>query len=165
MLDFSKKFVCAGYDYNKYDRHVPSPAMRKSFTLRAKPEKAEMLITGLGFYDLFVNGKMITKGLTAPYISNSDDLIYYDLYDLTDKLREGENVIGIVLGDGMQNPKTAVWNFCDAVYTTSPKTAFNFRAEAGGESVEFAAAFITTRVSKRTAGARQDLTRMTGSPS
>ncbi len=147
MLDFSKRFVCAGYDYNKYDRHVPSPAMRKSFTLRAKPEKAEILITGLGFYDLFVNGKMITKGLTAPYISNSDDLIYYDLYDLTDRLREGENVIGIVLGDGMQNPKTAVWNFCDAVHTSSPKTAFNFRAEAGGETVEFDATSLVWKES------------------
>lgn len=137
MLDFSRKFVCATREYSRYDRHVNAPVFRKSFTLSEKPKSAELLISGLGFYDLFLNGERITKGLTAPYISNSDEVIYYDLYDLTDKLRTGENVLGAVLGDGMQNPKTVVWDFMDALHTSSPKLALTFRAVCGEDVTEF----------------------------
>jgi hypothetical protein len=65
--------------------------MRKSFMLEKIPEKAEITVTGLGFYKLFVNGKDITKGILAPYISNSDQTVYYDNYDIKQLLCAGEN--------------------------------------------------------------------------
>ena len=48
------------------DRYVPAPYLRKSFRLEVLPEKAELLICGLGFYELYVNGRRITKGLLSP---------------------------------------------------------------------------------------------------
>lgn len=145
MLDFSNKFVCATKDICTLLNHVNAPAFRHSFKLPSKPSKAEILITGLGFYDLFVNGEKVTKGFLAPYISNPDDIIYYDLYDLTDKLTAGENVIGAVLGNGMNNPMTRTWDFVDAVYTSSPRMALSFRAECGEDVTEFDATdFVCT---------------------
>ena len=78
MLDFSKKFVCATEKFCTEFDHVNAPVFRHSFKLSSKPDKAEILICGLGFYDLFVNGEKVTKGYLAPYISNPDDIVYYD---------------------------------------------------------------------------------------
>ena len=102
-MDFPKIFVCATREKCEYYKHVNAPAFRRSFVLAKKPDRAEILICGLGFYDLFVNGEKVTKGLLAPYISNPDDYTIFDKYDLTDKLNEGENVIGVVRMLGLEN--------------------------------------------------------------
>ncbi len=139
MLNFPSKFVSASTEYSSFKKHIPAPIFRKSFNLEKTPESAEILITGLGFYQLFVNGKDITKGYLAPYISNTDHYIYYDNYDLTPYLTAGENVIGVMLGDGMQNLMTNVWNFNNVVFTSSPKLALSFEAKAGEQTVSFEA--------------------------
>ena len=77
-----KKFVAAATKYCTFEEHVPAPLFRKSFLLEQMPDQAPLAVSGLGFYDLFVNGQRITKGLLAPYISNPDDLVYYDCYDI-----------------------------------------------------------------------------------
>jgi len=138
IMKFSAKFICARYDYNTYEEHIPSPYFRKTFTLDEKPEAAGIRICGLGFYDLFINGKKITKGLLAPYISNPDDIIYYDDYDISDMLVKGENVIGIQLGNGMQNcPGGFVWDFDRAAFRGAPRLALYFEAKLrnGGEII------------------------------
>lgn len=89
IMDFPKIFIAAGEAYCTLDEHVPAPYLRKSFRLDAKPERAELLICGLGFYTLYVNGTDVTKGPLAPYISAPNDLIYFDRYDLADVLQEG----------------------------------------------------------------------------
>jgi alpha-L-rhamnosidase len=102
MICLSDKFIMGNEEYTKTDSFVNAPYMRKIFTA-GKFGSAKLFITGLGFYRLFVSGKEITRGLLSPYISNPDDLVYYDEYDLTDILSEGENCIGAILGNGMQN--------------------------------------------------------------
>ena len=77
-MKFSKKFYSATSEYTTFFKEVPAPYIRKNLNLEKKPEKAEILVTGLGFYKIFVNGKEITKGLLAPYIANPDDFIYYE---------------------------------------------------------------------------------------
>lgn len=139
MLEFSTKFVCAKREYSTFYKHERAPLFRKSFILSSKPENAEILITGLGFYQLFINGKDITKGFLAPYISNPEDIVYYDSYDLTQYLCEGENVIAVMLGAGMQNLMTNVWDFDKTKFTSSPKLALTFEAKCGDEVTAFEA--------------------------
>lgn len=100
---FSKNFIAATKEYSKYGKHIPAPYLRKSFTAKAKVRHATVTVCGLGFYELFVNGDRLTKGLLAPYISNPDDILYYDEYDLTAHLTAGKNVLGFCLGNGMLN--------------------------------------------------------------
>ncbi|HZK39269.1 MAG TPA: family 78 glycoside hydrolase catalytic domain [Clostridia bacterium] len=133
-MEFSTKFITATRDFTTFEKHIPAPYFRKSFHLQNNPKFAEVTICGLGFYDLYINGKKITKGYLAPYISNPDDLIYFDNYKLTDLLRVGENIIGVQLGNGMQNaPGGRVWDFHLARFRGAPKLALTFEAEFKNE--------------------------------
>ena len=127
-MDFPQRFFACTQTYNTYEKHVPAPYIRKAFSL-PQVAKAELCVTGLGFYELFLNGERITKGLLAPYISNPDDLVYFDLYDVTAMLREGKNAVGLMLGNGMQNaPGGAVWDFQLARFRGAPRFALRLTA-------------------------------------
>lgn len=111
-MKISEKFIKSGNELCDFDNHVPAPYLRKTFELEFCPKKAEITICGLGFYELYINGKDITKGPLAPYISNPDDYCYYDNYDITKLLSKGKNAIGIILGNGMRNAFGGfVWDF------------------------------------------------------
>ena len=123
-MNFPTHFIAATTEYSTLSRHVPAPYVRKGFPLDKAPAKAELIITGLGFYELYLNGKHITKGQLAPYISNPDDLIYYDRYDVIGELTAGENVIGICLGNGFQNYMGGYhWFFDQAPWRSAPVMA------------------------------------------
>ena len=136
-MDFSRKFVSECREHSTYLKHVAAPLFRKSFTLSGAKAQGEIVLCGLGFYDLFVNGRKITKGFLAPYISNTDHIAYYDRYDIAPYLRQGENVIGIMLGDGFQNAKTRVWDFMDNVFNSAPKLALSVSLKDGAEELRF----------------------------
>lgn len=107
---FPDIFVCAGEAYASYEKSVPAPIFRKSFIIDSLESQAELIVGATGFYDLFLNGEKITKGFLAPFISNPDDVIFYDRYDLTGRLKPGENVLGVMLGNGFCNPiGGAIW--------------------------------------------------------
>lgn len=125
----SDKFYSCTKEYNTIHYHVAAPMLRKSFTLGSVPKKAEITVTGLGFYVLFVNGKNITKGALAPYISNPDQVIYYDNYDVAEYLTEGENVVGLLLGNGMQDEDTRMWDFYKNAFRSAPKFAIAVEAD------------------------------------
>lgn len=121
----SSKFVYAGPEFSTYDKFVPAPYFRKEFTLAAIPAACEVTACGLGFYDIFINGQKITKGLLAPYISNPDDIMYYDAYDLLPYVKEGKNVLGFQLGNGFLNaPGGQIWDFDQAAFRGAPRVAF-----------------------------------------
>ena len=121
---FPQKFICAATEKNTYESFVPSPYFRKTFVPGAAGGR--LLVTGLGFYRVWINGTEITTGLLAPYISNSDDLVYFDGYDLSAYLVPGEtNVLGFQLGNGMQNaPGGEIWDFDEAPFRSAPKLSF-----------------------------------------
>lgn len=138
-IEFSDKFVCEDIRYSTYSENVPAPLFRKSFVVDGGVDEAEILICGLGFYELFVNGEKITKGYIAPYISNSDHICYYDKYDIAKYLTAGENVIGVMLGDGHQNGKTTTWNFRKNKTNSAPLLALTATIVCGGKTISFEA--------------------------
>ena len=89
-------FICATEEYNTFEKTVPAYHFRKSFEWN-ESGTATLKIAVCGFYELYFNGRRITRGLLSPYICNLDDYIYYDVYEL--QPLSGENVIGITLGD------------------------------------------------------------------
>lgn len=132
-MDFPKNFIAATREYATFEQPVPAPYLRRSFTLTGPVQEMEFLICGLGFYELYINGTEITRGRFAPYISNPDHYLYYDRYDLAPHLQEGENVIGICLGNGLQNnPGGYIWDFDKAAWRGAPRVAFSLRAQASG---------------------------------
>lgn len=136
----SEKFIRADDQMCDFDDFVPAPYFRKRFMLDFNPENAEVTICGLGFYELYINGVNVTKGALAPYISNTDDICYYDNYDITKLLQEGENVIGVLLGNGFRNAYGGfVWNFDKSTHRGPVTLALHFMAEKEGKSFEFEA--------------------------
>lgn len=122
-MDFPQAFISAGAEYADIGHFVPAPFFRKKFTAE-KTETAEIIIGAAGFYRLFLNGKDITKGFLAPYISNPDDIIYYDRYDVSGLINEGENIIAVLLGNGLQNNSGgAIWDFDKAPWRGAPSFA------------------------------------------
>ncbi len=121
---FSNKFICAGKKYSTMKKRIPAPLFLKIITVSGKIQKAEITVCGLGFYELFLNGKNITKGRLCPYISNSEQVVFYDNYDITDLLKE-ENRFEFLLGNGMQNAFSGfIWDFEKTKFRSSPKLAF-----------------------------------------
>ena len=105
---------------------VSAPCFRKEFCLE-QIETASVNICGLGFYELFLNGKRITRGRLSPYISNPDHAVYCDVYDVTEHLKKGKNVIGVMLGNGNLNCIGGqVWKMDNTPYTDAPKFALEF---------------------------------------
>lgn len=136
-MNFSNNFVCEDYEYSTYEKSVSAPIFRKSFNLVNQVDRAELLICGLGFYDLFVNGIKITKGYLAPYISNTDHIIYYDYYDIKIYLKNGENVVGVMLGDGNLVGKTITWDFKNNITNSAPMLALSMEIESEGKEFNF----------------------------
>ena len=138
-MEFPNQFVCEYRQRSTYQVHTAAPLFRKAFELPEGEWQGELLIAGLGFYDLFVNGEKITKGFLAPYISNPDHFVYYDRYQLSPYLRTGENVIGVMLGDGFLNSKTQVWDFADNPFNAAPKLALWVSLTQKGQTRTFSA--------------------------
>lgn len=138
---FSEKFICAAEEYSSFNNFVPAPYFRKEFYLEDNADSLEITVCGLGFYRLWINGAEITKGIIAPYVSNPDDIKYYDNYDITDLTVNGKNVIGIMLGNGMlNNPGGEIWDFEKASFRRSPCVAFTVEgANKNGEKIFFEA--------------------------
>ena len=126
----SKKFYTATSEYCNYKHHVPAPYIRKTFYLDKISENTILTICGLGFYKLYINGLDITRGALAPYISNPNQLMLYDTYNISKHLTIGKNCIGIMLGNGMQNSMGgSVWDFHKADFRSAPKFALAFEVD------------------------------------
>ena len=139
-MKLSARFIKATEEMCDFDRPVPAPYIRKTFTLETEPKQAEITICGLGFYELYINGRNITKGPLAPYISNPDDVCYYDHYDLAGLLKKGKNAIGVILGNGFRNAFGGfVWDFDKASCRGAPIVALCLEARDGQNALELEA--------------------------
>jgi alpha-L-rhamnosidase len=82
---------------------APEPSSilaRKPFALSGKVRRATVFVTGLGMYELRINGRRVGEQLLAPEWTDYRKRILYQAYDVTDLLQEGENAVGAMLGAG-----------------------------------------------------------------
>jgi alpha-L-rhamnosidase len=78
----------------------PAPYLRHSFTLAAPAVTARLHVTALGLYEARLNGQRIGDAFLTPGWTDYGQRVLYQTYDVTHLLREGENVLGAILGDG-----------------------------------------------------------------
>lgn len=74
--------------------------LRRRFHLTAKPVAARAFVTALGAYELWANGARAGDALMRPGWTDHRRRVQYQVYDLTDHLRAGDNVLGAVLAPG-----------------------------------------------------------------
>ena len=83
---------------------IPVPLFRKQFTENNKVKKARLYISGLGYYEAYLNGNKIGDHWLDPGWTQYAETVYYAAYDVTSMLQQGENVLGVKLGNGWYNP-------------------------------------------------------------
>ncbi len=83
--------------------------LRNEFECTHKIKNAKAYVTGLGYYELYLNGKRIGDHVLSPAKTNYDKEVLYDTYDVTEQLLNGGNAVGIHLGNGWFNPYKKWW--------------------------------------------------------
>ncbi len=81
-------------------KSLPSPYLRKEFTLKEGIRNARLYISSHGLYQVEINGKRIGDQEFTPGWTSYKTRLQYQTYDVTGDLKPGKNVIGIILGDG-----------------------------------------------------------------
>jgi len=110
-----------GQAASKQELPPPAPMLRKSFTINKEVASARAFVTGLGYFELYLNGKKVSEDVLVPnltlygkrpglennYIPIPDNFreyrVMYLSYDIKDLLKTGENAIGAILGNGFYN--------------------------------------------------------------
>ena len=124
-MNIPMNFIAARQEFNTPDKYIPQPCFRRKFEVRKGLVSAELLIGALGFYEVHINSKDITKGVLASYRANPDHYIYFDRYDITDELKEGTNVLASLLGNGTQNTVIRIWGGLRFPWRSAPALSFN----------------------------------------
>ncbi len=97
------------FDENKYD---PAPLYRKEFVAPKQIVRATAFISGLGYYELYINGTRIGDQVLDPGWTNYSKTVLYATHDITDQLKRGENAVGVMLGSGFYSQRAIDhWGF------------------------------------------------------
>lgn len=78
------------------------PLFRKSFTISKPVAQAYLFISGLGHHEAYLNGVKTNDDFLSPGWTNYEERCLYNTYDVTDRLQQGENVIGAIVGPGFR---------------------------------------------------------------
>jgi alpha-L-rhamnosidase len=76
------------------------PLLRKEFPIQKRVKSATMFISGLGQFELFVNGKKAGDHFLDPGWTNYDRYALYVSFDVASLLQAGNNAVGVMLGNG-----------------------------------------------------------------
>ena len=99
----------------------PAPLLRKTFQINKEVKSAVVYVTGLGYFELYVNGERVGDDVLVPNQTNygkrpdlidqniplednfRDYKVMYLAYDVKELLTGGKNTIGSILGNGFYN--------------------------------------------------------------
>jgi len=78
-----------------------APMLRTSFEADSEIARARLYLTAHGIYDFYINGREVAPDeWFNPGSTEYDSILAYNIYDVTEYLEQGENVMGAVLGEG-----------------------------------------------------------------
>jgi alpha-L-rhamnosidase len=80
-------------------KDLQAPLFRKAFPISKTVKSARAYVSGIGYYEMTINGRKVGDRLLEPGYSRYDKRIYYSVYDIKNYLA-GQNVVGFELGRG-----------------------------------------------------------------
>lgn len=113
------KGIWIGADMTVEDRFAP--IFKKDFPLNKKIKEAKIYISGLGLFELKINGILPDDTVLNPPHSQYTQTVFYRTFDITDLLADGENSITVEVGHSFYNETTHVWKWEKAVWRDIPK--------------------------------------------
>lgn len=78
----------------------PAVMFRKEFVLDQPPRRAIAYVTGLGLYELRINGRRVGQDLLTPEWTSYGKRVQYQIYDVTKLLQKGNNAAASLVGEG-----------------------------------------------------------------
>ncbi|MDP4205587.1 MAG: family 78 glycoside hydrolase catalytic domain, partial [Bacteroidota bacterium] len=93
----------AGSVGEKCQKRPVVPMFRKEFILKKKVARAVAFVSGLGQYEMSINGKKVGNSFLAPGWTFYDKKCLYNTYNVTQYLKDGGNAIGVIVGNGFYN--------------------------------------------------------------
>jgi len=109
---------------------APAVLLRREATLPKRPIRATATICGLGYYELYVNGKRVGDHVLDPAFTDYMRRVLYVTYDVADLVRSGQNALGVMLGNGfycLQTPD--LFQLEKAPWRTPPRMRMNLVVE------------------------------------
>jgi alpha-L-rhamnosidase len=114
-----------------------APYFRKGFALSKPIRSARAYIAAAGLYELSINGQKAGNHRLDPMFTRYDRRNLYVTYDVTALLQNGENAVGVLLGNGWYNHQsTAVWYFHQAPWRARPTFCLDLRITYQDGTVE-----------------------------
>ncbi len=96
--------------------------LRKEFALKSEVSEARLYVSGMGVYSAYLNGQEIAPDeLLKPTLSWYSKRVYFNTYDVTEMLQQGDNAVGIILEGGRYtslryNAANPNWDGTDHVF-------------------------------------------------
>lgn len=113
------KGIWIGADMSVEERLAP--IFKKEFFLEKEIKQAKIYISGLGLFELKINGRLPDDTVLNPPHSQYTQTVFYRVFDITDLLTDGINVLTVELGNSFYNETTHVWKWEKAVWRDIPK--------------------------------------------
>jgi alpha-L-rhamnosidase len=131
-----------GSDIGQDDPHAVY--LRRVMKISQRPTRATAYICGLGYYELYLNGKRVGDHVLDPGFTDYDKQVLYVTYDVTGQLQAGANAVGVILGNGWFHPITAdLFGFEKAPWRQTPRLLINIDLEYSDGSRETIASDAT----------------------
>ncbi len=81
-------------------RRLPARYLRREFGVDKPVKQAIVYVCGLGLYELYLNGGKIGDRVLQLGLTEYEKRVFYETFDVTNKLTAGSNVAGVILGNG-----------------------------------------------------------------
>ena len=101
--DWEAKWIGHEFEDDVLTGHtrVAARYLRKDFSLTDEVSEARLYVSGMGVYSAYLNGREIApEELLKPTLSWFPKRVYFNTFDVTEMLNEGENAIGVILEGG-----------------------------------------------------------------
>jgi len=85
-------------------RDDPAPLFRKEFHVSRSVSRARLYISALGYIHATLNGNDVGDHHLDPLWTLPTKRVFYSVYDVSKQVQQGDNCLGVTLGNGWYNP-------------------------------------------------------------
>jgi len=128
--DWTGQWIAAAQSQPDPLTPLPAPHLRREFTLAKPVSRARVYIAGLGYHEAYLNGQRPGDQVLEPGFTRFDRRTLYVAHEVGHLLRQGANVIGVILGNGFLNPSWLdAWDFQSAPWRATPRLLLQLEVE------------------------------------
>jgi len=92
---------------NSRKTSYPSPLLRKEISIRKAVRRAMAYVSGVGYCELYINGEKVGDSVLDPGQTSYDQHTLYVTHDISRLVKQGDNVLGLWLGNGFYGQSIA----------------------------------------------------------